>query len=176
MFHTTLGNSYQGAEETLKVRHLSYHFIIDETGTIRQLIDLKRGAWHSGVTKNLNLRAKVFFGTNNPNRMAIGIAFVRNGHSRITDAQRNAAVWLVKEIGKETGIRYTADNMFYHREVTNYSPLSKPPEVETYRQQVVDGVAGFKDNTDAAEKTRLLLYIQYLQLLVKSLTLQLSLK
>lgn len=174
MFHTTLGNNYQGAEDTLKTRHLSYHFIIDETGTIRQLIDLKRGAWHSGVTKNLNLRAKVFFGVNNPNKMAIGIAFVRNGQKEITRAQRDAAVWLVKWIGQQTGVRYTADNMFYHREVTNYNLLSKPPEVEHYRLQVVEGVSGYKDNKDAQEKSRMLLYIQYLQLLIKLLGLKLK--
>lgn len=172
MFHTTLGTTYQGAEDTLKDRHLSYHFIIDEIGTIRQLIDINRGAWHAGVTNGMNVRSKVFFKGRNPNKVAIGVAFVRNGQKEITRAQRDAAVWLTKWIGQQTGVRYNADNMFYHREVTNYNPFSKPPEVANYRQQVVDGIVGYKDNKDAGEKSRMKLYIQYLQLLVELLILR----
>ena len=44
ILHTTLGNSYSGAEETLKIRHLSYHFIIDEEGDVFQLVNTSRSA------------------------------------------------------------------------------------------------------------------------------------
>ena len=165
VLHTTLGNNYEGAYETLKIRHLSYHFIIDEDGDVYQMVDIERSAWHSGVKSNPNLRARSFFGTENPNRRSIGIAFVRNGDSSITSLQRDSAVNLIKEIGQTNGIRYNRDNIFCHYEITDY----KPKEVENYRQQVVEGLEGYKDETDAGEKGKLLLIIQLLQTLIKQL-------
>jgi len=165
MLHTTLGNSYDGAEQTLKIRHLSYHFIIDEDGEIFQLVDIGRSAWHAGVKSNPNLRARAFFGSDNPNRRSIGISFVRNRHPEITPAQRDAAVWLIKEIGKQTGVRYNRDNIFCHYEVTDY----KPREVENYRQQVVEGLEGYKDEVDAGEKAQYLLLIDLLKQLIRLL-------
>lgn len=166
MLHTTLGNSYQGAYETLKIRHLSYHYIIDEDGTIRELIPIDRSAWHAGVKSKPNLRVRAFFGADNPNKHSIGISFVRNGHSHLTNKQRDAGVWLIKEIGKKTGIRYNRDNIFAHYEVTNY----KPYEVfSPYRTQIMEGLEGYKDEKDAKEKTILQLRIQILLLQIKLL-------
>lgn len=165
ILHTTLGSTYSGAEETLRIRHLSYHFIIDEEGDVYQLVSTDRSAWHAGVKSNPNLRVRAFFGSDNPNRRSIGIAFVRNKHPEITLAQRDAAVHLIKQLGSTTGVRYNRDNIFCHYEVTDY----KPREVEKYRQQVVEGLEGYKDETDAGEKTKLLLVIQLLQTLIKQL-------
>lgn len=150
VLHTTLGNSYQGAYDTLKLRHLSYHYIIAEDGQINQLVELDRSAWHAGVVSNPNSRARAFYGNDNPNRRSIGIAFVRNRDPELTTAQRDAAVWLIKEIGKETDVRYTPDNIFYHQEITSY----KPAEVSRYREQVIDGLVGNKDEKDAGQKTK----------------------
>lgn len=168
VLHTTLGNTYIGAEETLKVRHLSYHYVIDKDGAIYQLVDIDRAAWHAGVKSKPNMRASVFYGTDNPNRRSIGIAFVGTWMGEFTNEQRDAAVWLIKEIGKQTGVRYTADNIFYHQEITNY----KPAFVSEIRQKVLTGLIGFKDETDAGEKARLQLFIEYLKLKIKLLTLQ----
>jgi len=172
MFHTTLGTNYQGAYDTLKIRHLSYHFIIDEDGTIYQLIDLSRGAWGAGATSRMNVRALAYFGLVNPNQKAIQIAFVRRGQSQLTQEQRDAGVWLTKHIGKQTGARYNRNNMFYHREVTNYNASAKPPEVREYLEQVLDGLVGFKDNTDNVSPEYLKMYIKYLQLLIQVLLLR----
>lgn len=166
MLHTTLGNNYEGAESTLRSRHLSYHYIIDEDGLIYKLVDISRSAWHAGVTEQMSFRAKSFFGSTNPNRRTIGIAFVRNRHISLTDAQRWSAVELIKDIGARTGVRYTADNIFAHHEVTVYKPLEV---FEKYRTQVVQDLVGFKDETDKQEKSLMLLIIQYLQQLVKQL-------
>lgn len=168
VLHTTLGSTYVGAYETLRIRHLSYHFIIDEDGEVYQLVDLERSAWHAGVKSGTNLRARAFYGADNPNRRSVGIAFVRNGHERLTDAQRDTAVQLIKWIGSQTGVRYNRDNIFAHYEITNYKPYEV---LVPYRDQVVEGLEGYKDETDAGEKTKMLLIIellkQYIALLIK---------
>lgn len=167
ILHTTLGSTYIGAYETLRVRHLSYHFIIDEDGEVYELVDVSRSAWHAGVKSNPSLRARAFFGSDNPNRRSVGIAFVRNRQDTITTAQRDVCVSLIKWLGSHTGVRYNRDNIFCHYEITDY----KPKEVENYRQQVIEGLEGYKDDTDAGQKTKLLLIIQllktYLSLLLK---------
>lgn len=144
ILHTTLGNTYQGAFDTLKIRGLSYHYIIDIDGTIRELIPIERSAWHAGVKSNPNARVRAFFGNDNPNRRGIGISFVRRGHPTLEPEQRDAAVWLIKNIGERTGVRYNADNIFTHHEITDY----KPEEVDDYRLEVLDGLVGFKDEKD----------------------------
>lgn len=158
VLHTTLGNSYIGAHETLRIRHLSYHYIIDQDGDVYQLVETNRSAWHAGVKSNPNLRVRAFFGPDNPNRRSIGIAFIRTGERFITAAQRDAAVSLIKRLGAESGVRYNRDNIFCHYEITDY----KPKEVERYRQQVIEGLEGYKDETDAGEKARLRLIVELL--------------
>lgn len=154
VWHTTLGSNYQGAEDTLKLRHLSYHFIIEFDGTINQLVPITRGAWGAGVVKNMNMRARAAFGWNNPNKLAINAAFVRNGEARITNAQRDAAVWLMKYVGKKLEKRYVRDNTFAHVEITKYDQFSKPPEVLNYMEQVMQSLEGFKDMKDAGQSAK----------------------
>lgn len=167
ILHTTLGNTYIGAEETLRIRHLSYHYIIDEDGEVFELVDINRSAWHAGVKHKPNLRVRSFYGSDNPNRRSIGIAFVRNGQTELTSAQRDAGVSLIKWLGSRTGVRYNRDNIFAHCEVTDY----KPWEVfDSYRDQICQGLEGFKDETDAGERSKLLLIIALLQQLIKELT------
>lgn len=179
VLHTTLGGTYKGAEDTLKIRHLSYHYVIDKDGKIYQLVDISRSAWHAGVRSNPNLRARAFFGEDNPNRRSIGIAFVNKGNmdypgegaGYLTKAQRDAAVWLIKEIGKKTGVRYNLNNIFSHYEVTDY----KPQYVENMRGIVVDGLLGFKDEKDnVKEKTILELRLKLLKLKLQALLRNLS--
>lgn len=169
MLHTTGGSSVLGAVETLRARGLSYNYIIDGIGTIYELVDYHNSAWHAGVVKNPNMRAKVFYGTlqgaDNPNRNSVGIAYVYPpaDKTKLTDNMVDSTVRLLKAIGSETNIRYNADNIFYHKEVTS----DKPAIVEGYRKQVVDAIVGDKDEKDAKELTRLKLLLQYLQLLLK---------
>ena len=170
ILHTTLGSSYLGAEETLKIRHLSYHFIINEFGDINQLVDVDRSAWHSGVKSNPSPRAVAFFGDSNPNKRSVGIAFVRNGQDRLTNAQRDAGVYLIKKIGAWTGVRYNHENIFYHREVTDY----KPSEVSNYRDQILDGLVGYRDEADTGHKDKQEELIKLLLQLIKLLQAELA--
>ena len=172
ILHTTLGSTYKGAEETLIIRELSYHYIIDKDGTIYQLVENTRAAWHAGVKSNPNLRVRSFF-EDNPNKQSIGIAFVGTGTETednmyvwMTPEQRDSAVWLIKDIGSKNGIRYNANNIFYHREVTDYKPFYVKYIMET----VVRSLVGFKNEKDnVKELTILKLRVQLLKLQLKLL-------
>jgi N-acetyl-anhydromuramyl-L-alanine amidase AmpD len=164
MLHTTGGGSVIGAVETLIARGLSYNYIIDDNGVVYQLVDFANSAWHAGVIKSPNLRAKVFYGSlkgeYNPNRHSVGISYVYPvGNKEIlSDKAVDATVKLLKHIGMSTGVRYTADNIFYHQEVTS----DKPIMVKGYREQVLEAIVGDKDEKDSGEVAQLKLIIKYL--------------
>lgn len=171
LLHSTGGNSLIGAIETLKLRGLSYNYIIFR-GEIYEIVHWSRCAWHAGVIKRAVLRAKVFFktlvGPDNPNRNSVGIAFVETNHW-LSDEDVDAFVVLSKTLGQETNYRYTSDNIFGHYEVT----YDKPWYVKNFKAQCVDALIGDKDDKDAGEMSRKKLLIKYLTLQVKLLTLQL---
>ena len=177
IFHTTLGGgSMQGVFNTLKSRGLSYNYIIKQ-GVVYEIVPFQRSAWHAGVVHKPTMKARVFYrsmkGDENPNRHSVGIAFDKpQGDFSLSDADIDAAVELLKWIGSQTGIRYTPENIFYHREITSYKPL----EVATYRELVVDALIGDKDEKDAHDISQKKLLIKYLLLQVQLLTLQLRLK
>lgn len=174
MLHTTLGGgTIQGVHQTLLTRGLSYNYII-KNGIVYEIVPYYQCAWHAGVIKNPNMRSQVFYktlkGEDNPNRQSVGIAFdYPQGATQLSDADINAAIDLIKWIGSETGYRYNADNIFYHKEVTSNKPIA----VKGYRDQVLDALVGDKDDKDAGEISRKRLLIKYLTLQVKLLTLQL---
>jgi len=164
MLHTTAGGSVIGAVETLKARGLSYNYIIDSNGDVYELVHHSKSAWHAGVIKNPNLRSRVFYktlkGEDNPNRNSVGISYVypEGDISLLNDKMIDSTVELIKEIGKETGVRYNADNIFYHREVTS----DKPIIVKGYRDQVLEALVGDKDEKDTGQIAELELIIKYL--------------
>ena len=173
MLHTTGGYGVIGAVETLIARGLSYNYIIDN-GTVYQLVDWKNSAWHAGVIKSPNMRAQVFYGSlkdaENPNRHSVGVAFTYPAGGdleNLPDKDIDACVRLMKHVGSETGVRYNADNIFYHQEVTS----DKPIIVKGYRDQILNALVGDKDEKDSGEKARLLLLIQFLTLKLKYLLL-----
>ena len=176
MLHMTGGDSVIGAVDTLKARGLSYNYII-KNGTVYELADCTKSCWHAGVVSGMNLRAQAFFGNgkgeNNPNRNSVGISFAQAfGVTTLPDEDVDAAVELIKHIGAQTGIRYTADNIFYHREVTIHKPL----EVKGYREQVLEGLIGDKDDKEALQKTITQLLLKVAQLKLQLLLKKLSLK
>lgn len=147
VLHITAGGSYTGAEETLKIRHLSYHFIIEQNGNINQLVELGRSAWHAGIKSNPKPNAVAFFGSDNPNKRSIGISFVCPmdtwSVNDLTEAQVDSAVWLIKDIGRQTGVRYNESNIFTHGDITDYKE-----QMYLERSQVIQELAGYKDEKD----------------------------
>ena len=174
MLHMTGGSTLKGAVDTLKARGLSYNYLIDQ-GKAYELVDYSKSAWHAGVVSKMNLRAKACYsngkGENNPNRNSVGISFVQPfGVTELPDEDIDCAVQLIKWLGSKIEVRYTPDNIFYHREVTSYKPL----EVKYYREQVLDALIGDKDHKDNIQKTILQLTIKVAQLRVKLLMQQLA--
>jgi len=169
MLHTTGGSSLLGAVETLRARGLSYNYIIDQIGTIYEIVHYSNSAWHAGVIKSPTIKAKVFYGSlkgsENPNRNSVGIAYVypTDNRSSLSDRMIDSTVRLLKAIGSQTAIRYTADNIFAHVEVTS----DKPQIVLSYKKQIIDAIVGDKNEKDLKKISRLKLMIQYLTLLIK---------
>lgn len=151
VLHITAGSNYKGAEDTLKIRHLSYHFIIDKDGSISQLTDINRSAWHAGIKSNPVDRVVKFFGDTNPNKRSIGISFVCEKDewyvsNELTEKQIDAGVWLIKYIGSQTGIRYNGDNIFTHGEITDYKE-----KMEEERKIIVSELIGYRDEQDVVK-------------------------
>ena len=175
ILHTTGGGSLIGAIETLIARGLSYNYIFFE-GKVYELVHYKNSAWHAGVVKGMNMRSQVFYktgkGEDNPNRHSVGFSFVypQPDYKVLNDVDVDNAVLLMKQIGKETNQRFNADNIFYHREVTN----DKPIIVQGYRNQILEALIGDKDDKDVVDEKYLKLMIQFLQLKIQLLLLKLK--
>lgn len=165
VLHTTLGGTALSSIGWLRQPQVeaSYHYIVDKYGTIYQLVKVKHGAWHAGRFNRPNLRARTFYGTDKVNVNSVGIAFARNGEAELTEEQLDATIWLIKDIGRRIGYRYTADNIFAHKEIA----IDKPAEVLHYREQVLDALIGEKDEKDSEERSKMLQIVQLLQLIIK---------
>lgn len=160
--HTTLGTSAESSIEWLRRPHVegSYHFIIDEDGTIHQLVPLDKGAWGAGRWNKPTLRARTLFGNKKINTNAVQCAYSRKHHPRLTKEQVSSGVWLKKFVGKKTGYRYTLDNTIEHWQIA----ADKPREVTTYMNQVMDELIGEKDEKDSEQRTKLKMVIQLLMI------------
>jgi len=100
VLHSTYG-SYSGSVAWLKnpAAKVSAHYIISDTGEIRQLVDDKDTAWSNG-----NLQS---------NRESVAIETTDNKKKDITPKAKEALIWLVTDIKK----RYNIKDIKYHREI-----------------------------------------------------------
>lgn len=100
VMHATAGSTAAGAISWLK--HLrdnpnpgddaSYHFIIDEDGSIYKGVPISKRAFHAG--KSVGPQGE------NVNRYSIGVAFANrnDGLDTYSEAQENAARWLIPQL------------------------------------------------------------------------------
>ncbi len=101
VIHHTGGGSMSGAIETLKQRGLSYHYMIDKNGTVKQLIPGKGIGYHAGY---------------GPNQSTFGIALVAEDDSKVTPEQIQAAANLNTKLASQYG--YNSKNVFGHGEIS----------------------------------------------------------
>jgi len=101
IIHHTGGGSMSGAIATLKERGLSYHYLIDKNGSVKQLIPGKGVGFHAGYGAN---------------REMFGIALVAEDDSKVTPIQISAASELNKKLASDYG--YDVKNVFGHGEIS----------------------------------------------------------
>jgi N-acetyl-anhydromuramyl-L-alanine amidase AmpD len=92
VLHATAGRSVIGSLETLVLRKLSYHYIIDRDGTITKCVPLSKVAFHAGKS--------YAWAGNNCNEYTIGISFANldDGIEKITEWQYTAVIELINTI------------------------------------------------------------------------------
>jgi hypothetical protein len=97
IWHWSAGSTLGGAISTLNQKKLSYHYLIDRDGTVHQLVDENRTAYHSsggGVLQGVSL----------VNFKSIGICCIGMDGHPITDEQYHAARELWFAIQHRRGI------------------------------------------------------------------------
>jgi hypothetical protein len=125
VIHHTGGGSMSGAIETLKQRGLSYHYIIDKDGTVKQLIPGKGIGYHA-ESYNVN---------------TFGIALVAEDDSKVTAAQISASISLNARLA--TTYNYDSKNVFGHGEISkNKMPSEGKAVVDSIRAGLTPTITG----------------------------------
>lgn len=134
IIHHTGGGNMSGAIETLKQRGLSYHYIIDKDGTVKQLIPGKGIGYHAES-----------YNTN-----TFGIALVAEDDSKVTAAQISASISLNAKLAST--YNYDPKSVFGHGEVSkNKMPTEGKTVVNSIRSGLAPTVTGaVKDVPGAA--------------------------
>ena len=88
-------------------RKVSAHYVVDRDGSIYQLVDDTKAAWHAGVSS--------WHGRESINQYSIGIEIVNSGFAPFSDAQMDA----VTELCKYLKAKYNIDdkNIVGHADV-----------------------------------------------------------
>jgi N-acetylmuramoyl-L-alanine amidase len=92
VLHATAGSSLGGALSTLRLRGLSYHYLIEKNGEVTKCAPSSRVAFHAGKSEGPE--------GSNVNDYSIGISFVNlnDGKDPITYDQEQAAKLLVLDL------------------------------------------------------------------------------
>lgn len=92
VLHATAGSSLGGAVSTLKIKGLSYHYLIEKNGQITKCVPTGRVAFHAG--KSVGPQGE------NCNSYSIGVSLVNlnNGKDPYPQAQVAACADLCKEL------------------------------------------------------------------------------
>ena len=95
VIHSTVINTLEGTERAFlddKERRVSAHYVVDRDGTIVQMVDERRTAWHAGVSE-LNGRTGV-------NDFSVGIELVNlnDGKDPYPDAQYEAVKCILQDL------------------------------------------------------------------------------
>jgi hypothetical protein len=129
VIHHTGGGSMSGAIETLKQRGLSYHYIIDKDGNVKQLIPGKGIGYHA-ESYNVN---------------TFGIALVAADDSKVTAAQIAASISLNAKLAST--YNYDPKKVFGHGEISkNKMPTEGKTVVDSIRSGLAPTVTGAVKN------------------------------
>jgi N-acetylmuramoyl-L-alanine amidase len=128
---------------------VSYHAIVDRDGTVFQLVDPRRRAWHAGVSRHL--------GRDNVNDFSVGLSFANknDGVEKYTDAQYAAGAALVASWMRQFPL-ITLERITTHAEIRD-AWRKNHPEAEIKTDPVRFDLTRFKtlvalEYTEAAAK------------------------
>jgi hypothetical protein len=133
VIHSTSQSSYPGKLEPLKIQlyqmfksgfsDIGYNYIIDKKGRIYAGRSLEYVPSHAGQSEEANENNDIFF---DPDFGSIGIAFSSNDQA-LTDAQVNAAKWLVEYLMEEHPISklITHADVKYELEDLGLTPIGE---------------------------------------------------
>ncbi|MEZ5690997.1 MAG: N-acetylmuramoyl-L-alanine amidase [Rickettsiales bacterium] len=128
---------------------VSAHYMIDEDGTIYQLVDEKNRAWHAGVSS--------WCGNTNINQRSIGIEIVNKGHefgyTVFPEEQMQSVIALCKDIITRHNI--VPRNIVGHSDI---APTRKqdPGELFNWKLLAENGIGLFPDDSSISEAKPLL--------------------
>ncbi len=86
---------------------VSVHYLVDKDGTILQLVDEKKRAWHAGVSS--------WVGMTGLNNVSIGIEIVNNGHEPFPDRQMDSVMVLLSDL--KARYKFPARNFIGHMDI-----------------------------------------------------------
>lgn len=110
VMHSTAGSSLAGAVSTLRAKGFGYHYLIEKSGKVWKCAPISRKLGHAGNSYGPREQAKGvsrkqshggnFDAGCSVNGYSIGISFVHenNGVTKITAAQMDSAISLVREL------------------------------------------------------------------------------
>jgi N-acetyl-anhydromuramyl-L-alanine amidase AmpD len=106
MEHHTVGD-YASTINTFLTQEVSAHYVIDKNGTIQQLVQDTKRAWHAGVGAlkensklNNNITSQDIL-KNDMNSWSIGIEHVNSGNEPFTKEQMRASIYLHEQLVNE---------------------------------------------------------------------------
>lgn len=91
LHHTGTNNSSK--DYLNKDDYISCHYLVAKDGTIYQLMDLNRIAYHAGVSSRTRLKTK----NNSLNWCSLGIEVESDGYD-FTDKQKSSTKWLIENL------------------------------------------------------------------------------
>lgn len=119
---------------------VSAHYCVTRTGTIIQFVEEENTAWHAGRVLRATAAIVKERLPANPNGYSIGIEHEGNGHEDLTDAQREASAWLVRDIATRREIPLGRRHVIGHREI--YAAKTCPGAIDIDRLLAAAGAAG----------------------------------
>lgn len=116
VIHVTEGSFESALNWCLnKASQVSYHFLVDQSGEITQMVDTKNTAWHAGLAVKPTWQG--FTSGRNPNLETIGIAFAGWAAIGPTLAQIMAIRELILEYSAIHRIALDRKNIIGHNEI-----------------------------------------------------------
>ena len=104
VMHSTAGSTLGGALSTLRLKGLSYHYLIEKSGKVTKCVPASRVAFHAGASEGP--------GGPNCNGYSVGVCFVNrnDGKDPITGLQIQSAVELVRELKAQLPLVWIANH------------------------------------------------------------------